>query len=68
VAVLVAVLGTPSPADLPGSFDDAWTLMVAAAVGSIAAFAAVGPPARPQASVEAEIESAIASLAPEVAA
>jgi MFS family permease len=68
VAVLVAVLGTPSPADLAGSFDDAWTLMVAAAVGSIAAFAAVGPPARAQASVAAEIESAIASMAPEVAA
>jgi EmrB/QacA subfamily drug resistance transporter len=67
VAVLVAVLGTPSSADLAGSFDDAWTLMVAAAIGSIAAFAAVGPLARPQSSVEEEIESAIASMAPEVA-
>jgi EmrB/QacA subfamily drug resistance transporter len=47
VALLVAVLGTPSPADAVAAFDDAWTLMVGAGVVSGALFALVGPVARP---------------------
>jgi EmrB/QacA subfamily drug resistance transporter len=69
VALLVAVIGTPSPAEAVGAFENAWWMMVAAAAGAAAAFVAVGPPAAPAgADVEAEIEQAIAAMAPEVAA
>jgi EmrB/QacA subfamily drug resistance transporter len=69
VALLVAVIGTPSPAEAVGAFENAWWMMVAAAAGAGAAFVAVGPLAAPAgADVEAEIEQAIAAMAPEVAA
>jgi EmrB/QacA subfamily drug resistance transporter len=68
VALLVAVIGTPSRAEVVAAFDDAWLLMFGAAVGSILAFATVGPLARPQKSMDTEIEEAIAAMAPEVAA
>jgi hypothetical protein len=69
VAVLVAVVGTPSPAEAVDAFQGAWWMMVAAAAGAAAAFVAVGPLAAPaDASVEAEVEQAIAAMAPEVAA
>jgi pimeloyl-ACP methyl ester carboxylesterase len=34
IAVLIAVLGTPSPAEAPGAFDDAWLLMAVALAAS----------------------------------
>jgi EmrB/QacA subfamily drug resistance transporter len=68
VALLVAVLGTPSPADVVATFDNAWWMMVAAAFASAAAFTFVGPLKAHEASVEDEIEAAVASMAPEVAA
>jgi EmrB/QacA subfamily drug resistance transporter len=68
VALLVAVLGTPSPADVVDTFDDAWWMMVAAAFASAAAFAFVGPLKGHEGSVGEEIEAAVASMAPEVAA
>jgi nitrate/nitrite transporter NarK len=66
IAILVAVVGTPSPAEAVDAFHDAWWLMVTAAVGAMIAFIAVGPPARPE--VEQEIEVGVASMAPELAA
>jgi EmrB/QacA subfamily drug resistance transporter len=68
VALLVAVLGTPSPADVVDSFDSAWWMMVVAAFGSAAAFTFVGALKAHEGSIEEEIEAAIASMAPEVAA
>jgi EmrB/QacA subfamily drug resistance transporter len=68
VALLVAVLGTPSPADVVATFDDAWWMMVAAAFASAAAFTFVGSLKAHEGSVEEEIEAAVASMAPEVAA
>ncbi|MCW3003481.1 MAG: drug resistance transporter, EmrB/QacA subfamily [Conexibacter sp.] len=72
VAALVAVIGTPSAAEAADAFDDAWWLMVAAAVGATVAFAAVGALAQPggEASVgpEVEHESAAVAMAPEVVA
>ncbi|HET6505697.1 MAG TPA: DHA2 family efflux MFS transporter permease subunit [Baekduia sp.] len=46
VALLVAVLGTPSPADVVATFQDAWWLMAGAAALASLSFVAVGPPAR----------------------
>jgi EmrB/QacA subfamily drug resistance transporter len=68
VALLVAVLGTPSPAEVVATFDDAWWMMVAAALASAAAFTFVGPLKAHEGNVEEELEAAIASMAPEVAA
>jgi MFS family permease len=70
VALLVAVIGTPSPADAIDAFRDAWWLMVAAAVGATIAFLAVGPLARPAAepTLEDELEAGVVAMAPEVAA
>src|SRR3954454_3987355 len=42
IAILVAVLGTPSPADAVDRFADGWGVMVAAALGAALAFAAIG--------------------------
>jgi hypothetical protein len=64
VALLVAVLGTPSPADVVGSFDDAWWMMIIAAAGAAVSFAAVGPLVHQEESVIEEIEEGIASMAP----
>ena len=68
VALLVAVLGTPSPDEVVATFDDAWWMMIAAALASAAAFTFVGPLKAHEGNVEEEIEAAIASMAPEVAA
>jgi EmrB/QacA subfamily drug resistance transporter len=43
VAMLVAVLGTPSPDEALDRFADGWTVMLVAALGAAAAFAAIGP-------------------------
>jgi EmrB/QacA subfamily drug resistance transporter len=67
VALLVAVLGTPSPADVVDRFDAAWWMMVVAAFGSAAAFAMVGSFKAHEGSVEEELEAAVASMAPELA-
>jgi EmrB/QacA subfamily drug resistance transporter len=45
VAMLVAVLGTPSPAEAVDRFADGWTVMLAVALAAAAAFAAIGRPA-----------------------
>jgi EmrB/QacA subfamily drug resistance transporter len=66
VALLVAVLGTPSPADVVDSFQDAWWMMIVAAALSAASFVAVGPLVRKEETVAEEIEEGIASMAPEV--
>jgi EmrB/QacA subfamily drug resistance transporter len=68
VALLVAVLGTPSPAEIVDVFDHAWWMMVAAAFASAAAFTFVGPLKAHEGSIEEEIEAAVASMTPEVAA
>jgi EmrB/QacA subfamily drug resistance transporter len=68
VALLVAVLGTPSPAEVVGTFKDAWWMMIGAAALSALSFAAVGPLTQQDDTVTEEIEAAIASMAPEVAA
>ena len=69
IAILVAVVGTPSPADAVDAFRDAWWLMVAAAVGATIAFLAVGPLARPavEPTLEEELEAAAVAMAPEIA-
>jgi EmrB/QacA subfamily drug resistance transporter len=64
VALLVAVLGTPSPADVVDAFQDAWWMMIAAAALSAASFVAVGPLVHQEESVTLEIEEAVASMAP----
>src|SRR4051794_20829097 len=46
VAILVAVLGTPSAGDALDRFTDGWAVMVGGAIAAAAAFAAIGPPAR----------------------
>jgi hypothetical protein len=64
VALLVAIVGTPSPAAAVGAFQDGWWMMVAAAAGAAVAFVGVGPLAAPAgASAEAEAEVEVASLA-----
>ena len=68
VALLVAVLGTPSPAEAVDAFKDAWWMMIVAAVAAAGSFAAVGPLVHKEESVVEEIEEGIASMAPEVAA
>jgi hypothetical protein len=62
------VLGTPSPAEVVGTFKDAWWMMIGAAALSALSFAAVGPLTQQDETVTEEIEAAIASMAPEVAA
>jgi hypothetical protein len=42
VAVLVAILGTPSAGDALGRFSDGWAFMAAAALGAALAFASLG--------------------------
>ena len=59
VALLVAVLGTPSPAGVVDAFDDAWWMMVAAAFGSAAAFTFVGSLKAHAGSVEEEITTGV---------
>jgi EmrB/QacA subfamily drug resistance transporter len=68
VALLVAVLGTPAPAEIVDAFKDVWWMMVGAGALSAVAFAAVGPLVHKEESVTEEIEEAIASMAPELAA
>ncbi|MCW2996055.1 MAG: drug resistance transporter, EmrB/QacA subfamily [Conexibacter sp.] len=68
VALLVAVLGTPSPADVVDTFDNAWWMMVAAAFLSALSFTFVGKLKAHEGSIEEELEAAVASMAPEVAA
>jgi uncharacterized membrane protein len=68
VALLVAVLGTPSPAEVVDTFDNAWWMMVAAAFASAIAFTFVGSLKAHEGSVEEELEAAVASMAPEIAA
>jgi EmrB/QacA subfamily drug resistance transporter len=69
IAILVALVGTPSPADAVDAFRDAWWLMVAAAAGATIAFLAVGPLARPavEPTLEEELEAAAVAMAPEIA-
>jgi EmrB/QacA subfamily drug resistance transporter len=43
IALLVAVLGTPSPAEAVAAFDDAWTLMYASGLVAGLMFVLVGP-------------------------
>jgi hypothetical protein len=66
--LLVAVLGTPAPADVVDAFKDCWWMMVGAAFGAAVAFAMVGRLAPRQESLEQEVEEGIASMAPEVVA
>ena len=68
IALLVAVLGTPSPAEVVDAFQNAWWLMIGAAAAAAVSFVAVGPLALPQKSAGQEIEDAVAAMAPEVAA
>jgi MFS family permease len=68
IALLVAVLGTPSPAEVVDAFDDAWWMMVAAGAGAALAFTLVGRLDTKEESVEQEIEEAIAAMGPELAA
>lgn len=66
VAVLVAVLGTPSGPGVVDAFQDAWWVMVGAASLSALSFLAVGALSRPAESLAEEIEEGLGSLAPEV--
>jgi hypothetical protein len=68
VALLVAVLGTPSPSEVVDVFKDAWWMMAAAGAASAVSFALVGPLTRAPETVAEEIEEAIGSLGPEMAA
>jgi EmrB/QacA subfamily drug resistance transporter len=68
VALLVAVLGTPSPSEVVDAFDDAWWMMVAAAAGAALAFTLVGRLAPAGETLEQEIEDGIAAMAPELVA
>ena len=54
VAILVAVLGTPSPADPIPAFDRAWVFMIVASVLGAAAMTRVGEPHRVGAAVAPE--------------
>ena len=69
VALVVAIVGTPSPADAVDAFRHAWWLMVAAGAGATVAFLAVGPLARPavEPTLAEELEAAAVGMAPEVA-
>jgi len=53
IAILVAILGTPNPADPTGTFDNAWAFMILSSLGAGAAASLMGrigvaeaPPAR----------------------
>jgi EmrB/QacA subfamily drug resistance transporter len=62
VAVLVSVVGTPSPADALASFQEGWTFIVVAALAAAAVLAALGRVA------PAAAPAPVASLGAEVAA
>jgi EmrB/QacA subfamily drug resistance transporter len=47
VAILVAVLGTPSPADAVDRFDDGWTVIAIFATAAAVAFVSLGPSGEP---------------------
>jgi EmrB/QacA subfamily drug resistance transporter len=65
VALLVAVLGTPSPGDVVDTFKDAWWMMVGAAALSAVSFVAVGPLARPaDETLAEEVEQALGAMTP----
>jgi MFS family permease len=64
VALLVAVLGTPSPAQAVDAFQDVWWIRILAGVAAAASFVAVGPLVHKEESVVEEIEEGLASLAP----
>jgi EmrB/QacA subfamily drug resistance transporter len=67
VALLVAVLGTPSPAEVVDAFQDGWWMMVGAAALAATSFLAVGPLARAaDETLAEEVEEGLGSLAPEV--
>ena len=67
VALLVAVLGTPSPSEVVDAFQDAWAMMIGAAALAALSFVAVGPLARvDDEPLAEEIEQGLGSLAPEV--
>jgi EmrB/QacA subfamily drug resistance transporter len=68
VALLVAVIGTPSPSEVESAFHDAWWMMTGAAALSALSFLLVGPLVVRQESVAEEIEEAIVAMAPEVVA
>jgi EmrB/QacA subfamily drug resistance transporter len=58
VALFVAVLGTPGPADALAAFDDVWRLMVGAALAAAVGFALVGPAAAARAGAGAPVPEA----------
>jgi EmrB/QacA subfamily drug resistance transporter len=60
VAILVAVLGTPSPADAIDRFADGWAFMAGTAVAGALAFAAIG--GRPEQAVAPVAEAAPAAM------
>jgi hypothetical protein len=68
VAVLVAIVGTPSPSEIESVFHHVWWTLTGAAVLSALSFAAVGPLRMKEESVAEEIEEALVSMSPEVVA
>ena len=68
VALLVAVIGTPSPSEVESAFHDAWWMLTGAAALSALSFLLVGPLVVRQESVAEEIEEAIVAMSPEVVA
>jgi EmrB/QacA subfamily drug resistance transporter len=65
VALLVAVLGTPSPSEVVDTFKDAWWMMCGAAVLAALSFVAVGPLTRPgEETLAEEVEEALGAMAP----
>jgi len=61
VALFVAVLGTPLPAEALGAFGDAWSLMIGAGVASGVAFALVGPVVKATAGAPAPVAAEAAA-------
>src|ERR1700754_633030 len=55
VALLVAVIGTPSPSEVESAFHDAWWMLTGAAALSALSFLLVGPLALPKETAEQEI-------------
>ncbi|HWH96571.1 MAG TPA: MFS transporter [Baekduia sp.] len=68
VALLVAVIGAPSPGAVVDAFDGAWWMMGAAGFGSALAFTLVGRLETQEHGGKPAIEAAPASVAPQVAA
>ena len=70
VALLVAIVGTPAPADLPAAFDSGWTfaaicfVLVAIAAPLMAAVAHPSTESREEARADGALASAIASVSP----